>query len=351
MTKVEKSWWYAKGERRFGPYSAAELRGIAASGQIAPADLLWKEGLPNWLSASSFRGLLSAAPAAEVPPPLPVQQLEARWWYADGNKKMGPVSQSDLLQRLRANLINLDTLIWQSNWIEWRKLSDAEEIRTQVLEIFSEQQRRIPTPPPFAGGVQSGTSPRQEHRRESEAQPSLTTVPSVEDKKKTQQIVRWISGLAILAVAAVMAYVALGGDAAPRIDAVTAASNYPYTNPAARSANPVRSARSQVLTNWVRVSETTQVINYFDPATVRKKGHLRIIWALFDMKAPGTDSDLSAQSLMEYDCAGERHRILSHSVYSGHMATGRTLSSDNTPDIEWRNLPSGNATLKFVCSL
>jgi GYF domain 2 len=351
VRQAEKAWWYSKGERRFGPYSATELREIAASGHIAPSDLLWKDGLPNWLPASSFKGLLPPPPAAVVPPPLPVQPPGAKWWYADNNRIIGPVSQSDLLQRLDANLINLDTLIWQPNWTEWRKLSDSDEIRMEVQAILSEQQRHNSPLPILTSEVQSVTSPRQEHGHGSEAPPSLISASSVAEKRKPQQILRWISGFAVFAVIAVIAYIALSGDGVSGIGAVTSASNNPNAKLALQSADPGRSAGPQAMTNWVRVFENMQFVNYYDPATVRKKGHLRIIRALYDLKAPGAGGDQSAQSLMEYDCAGRRHRILSHSVYSGQMATGRILSSDNTPDIEWQNLSPGNAILQFVCSL
>lgn len=70
MSQQDKVWWYATGDQRFGPYSGSELRAIASTGKIATTDLIWKEGLANWLPASSVKGLLPPAPAS-VPPPLP----------------------------------------------------------------------------------------------------------------------------------------------------------------------------------------------------------------------------------------------------------------------------------------
>ena len=66
----DKVWWYAKGTQKSGPHTAAELRSLAASGQIAAADMVWKEGLSDWLPASSVKGLLSQ-PATSEPPPFP----------------------------------------------------------------------------------------------------------------------------------------------------------------------------------------------------------------------------------------------------------------------------------------
>jgi general secretion pathway protein G len=60
MSQEQKNWWYAKGEQRFGPCTVAELRAQAAAGQLSSADLVWQEGLANWLPASSIEGLVAA---------------------------------------------------------------------------------------------------------------------------------------------------------------------------------------------------------------------------------------------------------------------------------------------------
>lgn len=62
-------WWYAKGDKRFGPHTASELKAIAASGQLLSNDMVWKEGLDNWLQASSVTGLIPNGDAAAPPPP------------------------------------------------------------------------------------------------------------------------------------------------------------------------------------------------------------------------------------------------------------------------------------------
>ncbi len=69
--------------------------------------------------------------------------------------KTGPLPLSDLLQRLGEDRINLDTLVWQPGWKEWQKLTDVEEIRTQVLNVLPEQRRRVPPPLPTSSTFRS----------------------------------------------------------------------------------------------------------------------------------------------------------------------------------------------------
>ncbi len=63
-------WHYARQGKQLGPVSAAELKHLAAGGQIAPTDMVWKDGMAKWASASSVSGLFdSDAPPPSSPPP------------------------------------------------------------------------------------------------------------------------------------------------------------------------------------------------------------------------------------------------------------------------------------------
>jgi hypothetical protein len=67
----DTTWWYAKGDKRFGPHTASELKAIAASGQLLANDMVWKEGLEKWLQASSVTGLIPNGEATSSPAPAP----------------------------------------------------------------------------------------------------------------------------------------------------------------------------------------------------------------------------------------------------------------------------------------
>lgn len=64
---MDRLWFYAKGQEKSGPISEAELRALLASGQVAPDDLVWTEGMTNWSRASAVPEL-GAAPSAPVAP-------------------------------------------------------------------------------------------------------------------------------------------------------------------------------------------------------------------------------------------------------------------------------------------
>jgi hypothetical protein len=57
-------WYYAQNNQQQGPVSATELKQMAAAGELRPADLIWREGMQDWIPASSAKGLFSERTAA-----------------------------------------------------------------------------------------------------------------------------------------------------------------------------------------------------------------------------------------------------------------------------------------------
>jgi hypothetical protein len=64
-------WFYTQQGKQQGPVGAARLKELAAGGSLLPTDLVWKEGMANWVAARSTRGLFPSEQVAAKP--LPVQ--------------------------------------------------------------------------------------------------------------------------------------------------------------------------------------------------------------------------------------------------------------------------------------
>lgn len=70
------------------------------------------------------------------------------------------------------------------------------------------------------------------------------------------------------------------------------------------------------------------------------------------MKISDSQGALSRKILVEYDCKGERRRLISLTAHAGPMASGNVLVALNRAS-EWDAIASGttaSAPLKFVCS-
>ena len=77
------TWHYSINGKKLGPISSADLKRLADTGELSPSDLVWKEGLGAWVTASNVKGLFSqpnstvtTEPAAPpiAPPQLPPKQ-------------------------------------------------------------------------------------------------------------------------------------------------------------------------------------------------------------------------------------------------------------------------------------
>src|SRR5262245_49594848 len=61
---MAKTHHYAKDGRQYGPVSVPELQTLLQNGRLAPADLVWTEGMPDWKAAAEIPELsLPATPA------------------------------------------------------------------------------------------------------------------------------------------------------------------------------------------------------------------------------------------------------------------------------------------------
>ena len=68
---MSDQWYFAQKDQKFGPVSSQKLKALAQSGQLKTVDLIWKEGMENWVQAGRLKGLFfTASNSATGPPPL-----------------------------------------------------------------------------------------------------------------------------------------------------------------------------------------------------------------------------------------------------------------------------------------
>jgi hypothetical protein len=77
-------WHYTSQGKQMEPVTEAELKRLASLGLLRPTDLVWKEGMPDWIRASSAKELFSAdrisagpTPRAEILEAIPVDDPPA----------------------------------------------------------------------------------------------------------------------------------------------------------------------------------------------------------------------------------------------------------------------------------
>lgn len=73
----DAEWYYAQNGAQNGPVLSATLRQLARAGRLAPGDLVWKQGMAEWVPASRIRGLFPQQPGDDPNPVLgdPAEKL------------------------------------------------------------------------------------------------------------------------------------------------------------------------------------------------------------------------------------------------------------------------------------
>ena len=102
---------------------------------------------------------------------------------------------------------------------------------------------------------------------------------------------------------------------------------------------------------WAALTEIAtrdQQTLLLDTATVQKDGTLRRAWTVCNYVVPNADGALSTRSLMEYDCAANRYRILILSTHSECLAEGETLHVEAAPSPWWRDISPGTVAAKLL---
>ena len=78
VANMANRWYFTRDSKTYGPYSAGQFRGLAASGRLRPRDTVWKEGMEKRVLAAKVKDLFTAAqlrppvaltPAADATPP------------------------------------------------------------------------------------------------------------------------------------------------------------------------------------------------------------------------------------------------------------------------------------------
>jgi hypothetical protein len=75
---AEANWFWAEGDQRNGPVAPAAIARLVADGKLGPDDLIWKEGMPDWIPVRKVPALMKYAkvPTASAQTPAAVAPVD-----------------------------------------------------------------------------------------------------------------------------------------------------------------------------------------------------------------------------------------------------------------------------------
>lgn len=140
MESTNKIWHYTQFGVQAGPVAAEQLVALARSGQLLRTDLVWKEGMANWVEAGTARGLFPTPEAVPTPsatekveqPPEPARQADvvptsnAVWYYEERGARVGPVSAEQIATLLESASLTATSYVWKKGLSGWTALIETE---------------------------------------------------------------------------------------------------------------------------------------------------------------------------------------------------------------------------------
>ena len=74
-------WFFSKSGQQLGPVSSEQLKQLADSGHLQPSDLVWRDGMGQWVEARKIKGLfpVQTTQAPLFPPPVPSLPDDLAW--------------------------------------------------------------------------------------------------------------------------------------------------------------------------------------------------------------------------------------------------------------------------------
>ena len=160
-------WFIYRGDERGGPYTSAEIRGLARRGELQPSDWLWKVGMPEKQLAGSSPKLFPAA-AGGRKPAVAQPEAEPESWLDDPR-----LVRPALLIAGAVSLMSLATALAIAFWP-----AGEPAARTPASSAQSENQGRE-NPGDAADGVAERTPPaiNPQHEHPVEALPVVVPPP------------------------------------------------------------------------------------------------------------------------------------------------------------------------------
>ena len=144
---MSEQWYYTQNKEKKGPVSEQQLKQFALSGELKPADLVWKKGMASWQTASQVKGLfavrdeLPPLPSVDDLPPLPGEEDDAK----------RPRVLRAIMQRPRRTAVSVVVLVvvaaalvaFRTQIVEWiRGRPDAKVVAELEQKITKWQSKR-----------------------------------------------------------------------------------------------------------------------------------------------------------------------------------------------------------------
>lgn len=123
-----------------GPFTLAQLKGMAGGAQLGRASLVWKPGMTEWRAAGEVEELAPLFPV--VPPAMGAQQ---QFHVSIAGQSQGPFDRAQLEAMVRSGQLTRETHAWSAGMPKWEPAGNV----AALASLFA----GVPPPAPPMGDV------------------------------------------------------------------------------------------------------------------------------------------------------------------------------------------------------
>lgn len=137
---METGWYYSREGKQCGPVAESDLKLLIETGEVSPLDYVWKEGLPEWVKATSIEDVLSAESRPLKPPQLPTETIDGE---SVDSKELTKASHNHLQATFKLNECQAHLKV-QGNRLN-SNAQDGLEFIEEALSIVPESSAYLNT--------------------------------------------------------------------------------------------------------------------------------------------------------------------------------------------------------------
>ncbi len=144
---MSDTWYYVRDKKKLGPIAWDQLQQLARTGQLAPADMVLKNGSTKWQAARDVSGLVPATPVTATPvPATPVptkpQPAADQWFYVQAKKKYGPVTFQQLKELAGSGKLLVNDMVLKAGQSKWQNAGDVSGLfpLSPVKQVIEEDE-------------------------------------------------------------------------------------------------------------------------------------------------------------------------------------------------------------------
>jgi TM2 domain-containing membrane protein YozV len=125
----ESRFFLKTGSKVLGPLSAAQIESLQLRGRLK-SEYVISTDKKAWKPIDDFfTGNTSHSSS------IPLTPVDEEWYYAEDQRRIGPLSHAEILELIRKGRLRQDSLVWKDGFEKWLSIEDVPELNAHISHV------------------------------------------------------------------------------------------------------------------------------------------------------------------------------------------------------------------------